>query len=276
MYCRVISATGMSRMSRFCRRIRYSSRSSGPSKDSRMTSSASGGMYRSCGICSIGSPRTMASGISCCCGTAANASGVAAPGADCSTTDSVLIKACLESRIPRLAVDSACSWLFVGRRDMLLAPGMCPRSNASLGGVPVSRFRATSKPRRGRRRRFARHDEFTHRGSVRRVVSDQGAAAAGRRPRQQSKPTGEQLRRRWLFAGQSGYFGEQPWSAEEPAASRFHGSTRGHRVMASRIQVQSVAGERKTRAGFMYAPATGRIGSPAATAGMPLAPRDPM
>ena len=41
---RVISATGMSRMSRFWRRIRYSNRSSGPSNASRMTSSASGGM----------------------------------------------------------------------------------------------------------------------------------------------------------------------------------------------------------------------------------------
>ena len=60
-------------MSRFCRRIRYSSRSSGPSNASRMTSSASGGMYRSCGICSTGSPRTIASGISCCCGTGGNA-----------------------------------------------------------------------------------------------------------------------------------------------------------------------------------------------------------
>ncbi len=58
----------MSRMSRFCRRIRYSSRSSGPSNASRMTSSASGGMYRSCGICSSGCPCTTASGISCCCG----------------------------------------------------------------------------------------------------------------------------------------------------------------------------------------------------------------
>ena len=37
-------------MLKFCRRIRYSSRSSGPSKASRKTSSASGGMYRSCGI----------------------------------------------------------------------------------------------------------------------------------------------------------------------------------------------------------------------------------
>ena len=37
-------------------RIRYSSRSSGPSKVSRNTSSASGGMYRSCGIANSGSP----------------------------------------------------------------------------------------------------------------------------------------------------------------------------------------------------------------------------
>src|SRR5712675_1676186 len=40
MYWRVISAMGMSRTSRFWRRIRYSSRSRGPSKASRNTSSA--------------------------------------------------------------------------------------------------------------------------------------------------------------------------------------------------------------------------------------------
>ncbi len=78
MYCRVISATGMSRMSRFWRRIRYSNRSSGPSKASRMTSSASGGMYRSCGIFSSGMPRTIASGISC---WRAAAAGSGSPGA---------------------------------------------------------------------------------------------------------------------------------------------------------------------------------------------------
>src|SRR6187455_2426457 len=46
----------MSRMLKFCLRIRYSSRSSGPSKASRKTSSASGGMYRSCGRSNSGSP----------------------------------------------------------------------------------------------------------------------------------------------------------------------------------------------------------------------------
>ncbi len=43
-YWRVRPAMGMSRMLKFCLRIRYSSRSSGPSKASRKTSSASGGM----------------------------------------------------------------------------------------------------------------------------------------------------------------------------------------------------------------------------------------
>src|SRR5436190_15036686 len=47
----------------FCRRIRYSSRSSGPSNVSRNTSSASGGMYRSRGISFIASPYTRASGL---------------------------------------------------------------------------------------------------------------------------------------------------------------------------------------------------------------------
>src|SRR5688572_22811840 len=71
MYCLVISASGTSRMSRFWRRIRYSSRSSGPSKASRKTSSACGGMYRSLGIAVIGSPFTMANGISACSGASA-------------------------------------------------------------------------------------------------------------------------------------------------------------------------------------------------------------
>ncbi len=44
MYWRVSSAIGMSRMSSEWRRMRYSSRSSGPSKASRKTLSASGGM----------------------------------------------------------------------------------------------------------------------------------------------------------------------------------------------------------------------------------------
>src|SRR6516164_9396860 len=58
----------MSRMLRFWRRIRYSSRSSGPSKASRNTSSACGGMYRSRGSSEIGSPFTTANGISTCSG----------------------------------------------------------------------------------------------------------------------------------------------------------------------------------------------------------------
>src|SRR5215469_5875265 len=69
----------MSRMSRFCRRIRYSSRSSGPSKASRNTSSACGGMYRSRGSCEIGSPFTTANGISTCSGgSSGNGAGGAA------------------------------------------------------------------------------------------------------------------------------------------------------------------------------------------------------
>src|SRR5690606_7794410 len=55
-YCRVTSAIGMSSTLKFCLRIRYSSRSSGPSKVSRNTSSASGGMYRSVGSWNSGSP----------------------------------------------------------------------------------------------------------------------------------------------------------------------------------------------------------------------------
>src|SRR5258706_2399977 len=70
MYWRVISAMGMSRTSRFWRRIRYRSRSRGPSKASRNTSSACGGIYRSRGICVTGSPLTMAKGISPCSGSA--------------------------------------------------------------------------------------------------------------------------------------------------------------------------------------------------------------
>src|SRR5256884_3543602 len=81
MYWRVISASGMSRMFRFCRRMRYSSRSSGPSKASRNTSRACGGMYRSRGSCEIGSPFTTANGISACCGgTGAAADGVGGGG----------------------------------------------------------------------------------------------------------------------------------------------------------------------------------------------------
>ena len=48
-------------MLKFWRRIRYSSKSSGPSKVSRKTSSASGGMYRSVGIRNSGSPYRRAS-----------------------------------------------------------------------------------------------------------------------------------------------------------------------------------------------------------------------
>ena len=55
-YCRVTSAMGMSRTLKFCLRIRYSSRSSGPSNASRKISSASGGIYRSVGIWNSGSP----------------------------------------------------------------------------------------------------------------------------------------------------------------------------------------------------------------------------
>src|SRR5262245_33132123 len=77
MYCRVMSAIGMSRMSRFCRRIMYSSRSSGPSKASRKTSSACGGMYRSLGSWVMASPFTMANGISTCSGEPAALSAVA-------------------------------------------------------------------------------------------------------------------------------------------------------------------------------------------------------
>ena len=51
MYGFVISAIGISRISRFWRRIRYSNRSSGPSNASRKISSASGGIYRSLGNC---------------------------------------------------------------------------------------------------------------------------------------------------------------------------------------------------------------------------------
>src|SRR5947207_2759738 len=88
MYWRVISASGMSRMFRFCRRMRYSSRSSGPSKASRNTSRACGGMYRSRGSCEIGSPFTTANGISTCCGggSAAGGGGSAAGGGALVTT----------------------------------------------------------------------------------------------------------------------------------------------------------------------------------------------
>src|SRR5437762_930884 len=80
MYWRVISASGISRMFRFCRRMRYSSRSSGPSKASRNTSRACGGMYRSRGSCEIGSPFTIANGISACCGGVWAGSGASAAG----------------------------------------------------------------------------------------------------------------------------------------------------------------------------------------------------
>jgi hypothetical protein len=47
---------GMSKMLKFCLRIKYSSKSNGPSKASRKTLSASGGMYRSWGSANKGSP----------------------------------------------------------------------------------------------------------------------------------------------------------------------------------------------------------------------------
>ena len=47
-------------MLKFCLRMRYSSKSSGPSKASRKTSSASGGMYRSLGSVNSGSPYSRA------------------------------------------------------------------------------------------------------------------------------------------------------------------------------------------------------------------------
>src|SRR5690606_35386554 len=55
-YWRVTSAMGMSSTLKFCLRIRYSSRSSGPSKVSRKITSASGGMQRSVGSWNSGSP----------------------------------------------------------------------------------------------------------------------------------------------------------------------------------------------------------------------------
>src|SRR3990172_5598908 len=64
IYCAGIWAIGMSRISIFCLLIRWSNRSSGPSKASRNISSASGGIYRSLGISDIGSPCTIAKGIS--------------------------------------------------------------------------------------------------------------------------------------------------------------------------------------------------------------------
>src|SRR5712672_1658717 len=92
MYWRVISAMGMSRTSRFWRRIRYSSRSRGPSKASRNTSSACGGIYRSRGICVTGSPLTMAKGISPCSGSAGSAgSGGAGGGLETTTLRSGFI-----------------------------------------------------------------------------------------------------------------------------------------------------------------------------------------
>src|SRR3984885_6471880 len=68
VYWRVISAIGILRMSTFWRRIRYNSRSSGPSNASRNISSACGGMYRSRGSWVMRSPLTMANGISTCSG----------------------------------------------------------------------------------------------------------------------------------------------------------------------------------------------------------------
>src|SRR5690625_486506 len=47
---------GISSTLKFCLRIRYSSRSSGPSKASRKTSRASGGIYSSWGMACSGSP----------------------------------------------------------------------------------------------------------------------------------------------------------------------------------------------------------------------------
>ena len=55
-YWRVTAAMGISKILKFCLRIKYSSKSSGPSKASRKISSASGGMYRSCGSANRGSP----------------------------------------------------------------------------------------------------------------------------------------------------------------------------------------------------------------------------
>ena len=75
------SAIGMSRTLKFCLRIRYSSRSSGPSNASRKTSSASGGMYRSVGSLKSGSPYrcanatpSMVSGVESVAGAASAAS----------------------------------------------------------------------------------------------------------------------------------------------------------------------------------------------------------
>ena len=60
-YCLVSGAMGMSSTFTLALRIRYNNRSSGPSKLSRMTSSASGGIYKSLGIVSMRSPYTLAS-----------------------------------------------------------------------------------------------------------------------------------------------------------------------------------------------------------------------
>ena len=68
IYCSVMLATSISRILRFCRRMRYSNKSSGPSNASRKTSSARGGMYKSLGSSVKASPKTTANGISPCCG----------------------------------------------------------------------------------------------------------------------------------------------------------------------------------------------------------------
>src|ERR1700761_5928804 len=99
----------MSSTLKFCLRIRYSSRSSGPSKVSRNTSSASGGMYRSVGSLKSGSPYKRAkampstvSGVESVAG-AASAASVGTGAVPCASSACVIVKdGCLEVLVVRV------------------------------------------------------------------------------------------------------------------------------------------------------------------------------
>ena len=71
-----------------------------PLECSRKTSSASGGIYRSSGMSCSGSPRTTASGISCCCGNGLNTAACIA----------ALPDSTLKSAVSGMATEFVASW----------------------------------------------------------------------------------------------------------------------------------------------------------------------
>ena len=163
-------------MLKFCLRIRYSSRSSGPSKASRKTSSASGGMYRSCGSANSGSPYRRATRDA----VDRRSGGVAA---------SATAGSALRTAASPLRAASAQRCLASGRRRAAAAPA--PRSySASASRSSACPTAARGRPLLVLERRLLRLQLVDEGGDVGLVgLPEQGMAADGAK-RRESKRAG--------------------------------------------------------------------------------------